>query len=108
MKTLRRVIVFSKGVSVHYLGPKDHERLQQIVNTFHFASNGIGSTTLTIHTINTGDAKPIKQRYYPLVPLTVHAENDRSRVGMNDFYECDRRKFEFMDFRGSDRNEVER
>lgn len=45
------------------------KRLESIVDTFpNSERDGLGCTTLVEHLIDTGDARPIKQRYYPISP----------------------------------------
>lgn len=44
-----------------------------------FEKVGLGKTDLITHTIDTGDARPIKQRYYPMSPVKLkelHRELD--------------------------------
>lgn len=44
-------------------------QLEAVINVFpSFEKNGLGLTTLIQHNIDTADAKPIKQRFYPLSP----------------------------------------
>lgn len=53
----------------HSLDPTQRKVLQDITNLFpSSATEGLGRTTLLQHTIDTADAKPIKQRHYPISP----------------------------------------
>lgn len=51
--------------------------LNQVIKTFHVATSTLllGRTNVLCHDINTGDAKPIRQRYYPVSPY-VQQEMD--------------------------------
>lgn len=45
------------------------QQLNTIIDIFpNFAKDGLGRTTLITHEIDVGDAKPIKQRFYPVSP----------------------------------------
>lgn len=73
----------STASSNHDLALIDRERLQKIVDSFpSFASQGLGRTNLTEHTIDVGNSEPIKQRYYPVSPAvqqTIDCELERMR-----------------------------
>lgn len=51
--------------------------IKKVIETFHIASSDLplGRTNVLCHEINTGDAKPIRQRYYPVSPY-VQTEMD--------------------------------
>lgn len=65
----------------HELTIEQSRRLQSVIKMFpSFAIHGLGRTTLEEHYIDTGDAKPIKQRHYPVSPAIqelMFAELDR-------------------------------
>lgn len=51
------------------LNVKQQQQLQRIVVCFPNSDrDGLGCTTLLEHHIDTGEANPIKQRYYPISP----------------------------------------
>lgn len=56
-------------------------QLDAIISLFpSFEKQGLGRTTLITHTIDVGDAKPIKQRFYPVSPAVeklMFSEIDR-------------------------------
>lgn len=56
-------------------------RLQQIVDIFpSFAKEELGRTNVLCHVIDTGDAKPIKQRHFavsPAIEKLIYEELDR-------------------------------
>lgn len=48
---------------------EQQQKLDKVIATFPNSKvDGLGRTTLIKHSIDTGDAKPIKQRYYPISP----------------------------------------
>lgn len=52
-----------------HLSPSEKRRLKSVINSFpSFEVDGLGKTSLVEHSIDTGEAKPIKQRFYPLSP----------------------------------------
>lgn len=54
---------------VHELSSSEKAQLEKVVKIFpSFENKGLGKTTLVEHTIEVGDAKPIKQRYFPVSP----------------------------------------
>lgn len=57
--------------------PEERKRLNKIVQK-HFNKMGpnLGRTKLVEHVIDTGDAKPSKQRYYPVSPKVQQAFNE--------------------------------
>lgn len=57
--------------TVHDLSSDDKKALDKVVNMFSeiAPSDRLGLTHLISHTIDTGDAKPIRQRQYPLSPV---------------------------------------
>lgn len=65
----------------HELSPSEAETLQQVLKKMPFSKDGILSkTTLIKHSIDTGDAAPIKQIQYALSPYVqkdVYLEIDR-------------------------------
>lgn len=64
----------------HDLSINQRSMLEEVKTDFpSFAVEGLGRTSLITHSIDTGDAKPIKQRHYPLSPAVqslVDAEVD--------------------------------
>lgn len=66
---------------MHVLNDKEKQRLDEIVAMFPSSQReGLGKTSLLQHHINVGDARPIKQRYYPVSPAVeklMYAEVDR-------------------------------
>lgn len=53
----------------HELDPQQSKRLAEIIDMFpSYTKLGLGRTHLLTHTIDTGDALPIKQRHYPYSP----------------------------------------
>lgn len=57
------------GETGHELSSVNLSKLQKAINNFQIYKEGqIGTTNLLRHTIDTGDASPIKQRYYPVSP----------------------------------------
>lgn len=65
----------------HDLSTYQQSQLQTVVNCFpSFAQEGLGKTNLITHTIDVGNAKPVKQRHFPVSPAVekeVYAEIDR-------------------------------
>ena len=63
------------------LTPLQQQKLKAAISAFpSFEKEGLGLTTWVEHEIDTGDAKPIKQRYYPISPAReklLCAELDR-------------------------------
>lgn len=59
------------------LSEEQTHEINQIISTFHIATPNqpLGRTNVLQHEINTGDAKPIRQRYYPVSPY-VQTEMD--------------------------------
>ena len=56
-------------VKSHILEPAQKQRLDQIIQMFpNSAQMGLGRTHLLKHYIDTGDARPIKKRHYPISP----------------------------------------
>lgn len=66
-----------------HLTPEEKEKLREFMETEFNATNEtciLGKTNLVEHIIETGDARPIKQRYYPLSPArlkSVYEELDK-------------------------------
>ncbi|KAL1115120.1 hypothetical protein AAG570_007151 [Ranatra chinensis] len=67
-----------QAASVGSIGLDDHltdeeaQQLDSVVKTFFFGQEErLGCTSLVEHKINTGDATPIKQRYYPVSPVVA-------------------------------------
>ncbi|XP_055840052.1 uncharacterized protein LOC129907729 [Episyrphus balteatus] len=55
--------------NAHVLTEQQSKRLQDAISLFpSSAVQGLGKTTLEVHTIDTGNAEPIKQRHYPISP----------------------------------------
>lgn len=53
----------------HDLARGDRLMLDKVIESFpSFAKNGLGQTSLVTHSIDTGNATPIKQRHYPVSP----------------------------------------
>lgn len=56
-------------------------QLDQIINLFpSFSKQGLGKTNILCHSIDTGSAKPIKQRHFPVSPAVeklIYEELDR-------------------------------
>lgn len=65
----------------HELSAGQQKKLNQIVSCFPSSvTQGLGKTNLLTHSIDTGDALPIKQRHYPISPAVqslMYAELDR-------------------------------
>lgn len=65
----------------HDLTPLQNQKLQEIRAQFpSFLDRGLGKTHLQTHTIDTGDALPVKDRHYPVPPAVqklLYAELDR-------------------------------
>lgn len=65
----------------HDLSTYLQSQLQTVVNCFpSFAQEGLGKTNLITHTIDVGNAKPVKQRHFPVslaVEKEMYAEIDR-------------------------------
>lgn len=74
MEVSQKLGVGSGGNYIHPLDTLTAEQRSQadrIITSFEdiaFERVGLGKTTLIQHTIYTGNAKPIKQRYYPMSP----------------------------------------
>lgn len=66
---------------MHILGPEQKQALQTIIDLFPTSENeGLGKTTLIKHSIDVGESKPTKQRYYavsPAVEKKMYTEVDR-------------------------------
>lgn len=55
--------------NAHELTSEQSKRLKDAIDLFpSSAVQGLGKTSLEVHTIDTGDAEPIKQRHYPVSP----------------------------------------
>lgn len=53
----------------HDMSEKEICKLQSIIESFpSFAKEGLGKTNVITHIIDTGDAKPVKQRFYAVSP----------------------------------------
>ncbi|XP_055838190.1 uncharacterized protein K02A2.6-like [Episyrphus balteatus] len=67
--------------NAHELSPDQTSKLQSVIGLFPSAAKfGLGKTKLEEHTINTGDAEPVKQRHYPVSPAVqalMYDELDR-------------------------------
>lgn len=65
----------------HSLSPVQSQLLQTAIDLLPSCEKeGLGKTSFLRHTINTGDAQPIKQRHYPVSPAVqaeMYAELDR-------------------------------
>ncbi|XP_052857197.1 uncharacterized protein LOC128265316 [Drosophila gunungcola] len=65
----------------HDLTTSQQEILKSVVALFpSFAISGLGKTSLISHTIDIGDAKPVKQRHFPVSPAVeklLYEEVDR-------------------------------
>nr|XP_041630567.1 uncharacterized protein K02A2.6-like [Drosophila kikkawai] len=65
----------------HDLTATQHESLQRVIGKFpSFAESGLGKTSILSHTIDVGEAKPVKQRHFPVSPAIeklLYAEVDR-------------------------------
>lgn len=63
------------------LTPYQHQQLEAIIALFpNFEKQGLGRTDMIRHDIDIGDAKPIKQRFYPVSPAVeklMYREIDR-------------------------------
>lgn len=66
-----------------HLNPEEKRKLKEFIDTEFNATSDVsslGRTNLVEHVIDTGDARPIKQRYYPLSPArlkSVYEELDK-------------------------------
>ena len=67
--------------NMHKLSCENKAKLESVVEKFpSFDKFGLGKTSLITHKIDTGEAQPIKRRYYPISPAKeklVYAEVDR-------------------------------
>ncbi|KAH8244095.1 hypothetical protein KR038_008285, partial [Drosophila bunnanda] len=65
----------------HQLSDMNKAKLANVVNCFpSFSQEGLGRTNLISHSIDVGNAKPIKQRHFPVSPAvekSMYAEIDR-------------------------------
>lgn len=63
------------------LSSSQEKRLDSVINLFpNYKEQGLGKTSLLSHDIDVGDAKPIKQRFYPVSPAVeklIYVEVDR-------------------------------
>lgn len=69
------------------LSLRETQRLEQVVGLFpSFSKKGLGRTIVLCHSIDTGSAKPIKQRHFPVSPAVeklIYIESDRmSELGV--------------------------
>jgi len=66
---------------LHELSDERSSVLEKVVAKFpSFAVSGLGKTTLISHSIDTGDAKPVKQRHFPVssaIEKLLYAEIER-------------------------------
>ncbi|XP_065356267.1 uncharacterized protein LOC135950665 [Calliphora vicina] len=72
----------SENDSEYYPLNETQKRQLELVKTFYpsFESQGLGRTSLIKHRIDVGNAKPVKQRYYPVSPAVeklMNAEIER-------------------------------
>lgn len=71
----------SENSNKHQLNSQQQEELDSVIKLFpSYATLGLGKTHLVEHTIETGDAKPVKQRHYPVSPAIqdlMYKEIDR-------------------------------
>lgn len=71
----------TKDANRHAVSSEDEQKLQIIMKRFpSSAAEGLGKTSLLKHDIDTGDARPIKQRHYPISPAVqkvMYDELDR-------------------------------
>lgn len=71
----------SAEVKTHTLSSIQQQQLNLIVEKFPcYAKKGLGKTNLEVHTIDTRDATPVKDRHYPVSPAVqklMYAELDR-------------------------------
>lgn len=67
--------------TVHKLSDPQRKRLDGIIARFpSYSTQGLGRTKSEVHTIDTGDATPVKSRHYPVSPAVqklMYAELDR-------------------------------
>ena len=64
------------------LTPEQQQKLDKVIATFPNSKvDGLGRTTLIKHSIDTGDAKPIKQRYYPISPAVEKQISGEIEIG---------------------------
>lgn len=67
------------------LPPSDRQRLDVLVaESFELFSKSPGCTSLIEHEIDTGDAQPIKQRYYPVSPAIQKIINTELEQMLSD------------------------
>lgn len=68
----------------HKLTDLQNGQLERVINIFPSSQIlGLGKTSIMEHIINTGDAKPVKRRYYPISPAkqkVIYDEIDRMVV----------------------------
>lgn len=79
-ESMRSTVNDAEGDSLS-LSDSQRQQLSAVVKLFpDFQEQGLGRTSLIHHSIDVGDAKPIKQRYYPVSPAVeklMFAEVDR-------------------------------
>ncbi|XP_065361991.1 uncharacterized protein LOC135955566 [Calliphora vicina] len=67
--TISEVLSEDDNSEVFKLNPNDLRKLNAAIASFpSFEMEGLDKTTLIEHVIDTGTARPIKQRYYPISP----------------------------------------
>lgn len=78
----------TESIEEYYvLTPTQKQQLDAVISLFpSFEQQGLGRTSLIKHSIDIGQAKPVKQRYYPVSPAVeklIFAEIDRMlRLGV--------------------------
>ena len=71
--------IWTKGglQSEEHLDPEQKKRLEEFIeNQFKQQTKPLGRTSVVEHRIDTGDAQPIKQRYYPMSPSIQKIVNE--------------------------------
>lgn len=70
-------VSFEVDSNRHELTLKQKEILESVIKLFPSSEiKGLGKTSLLMHEIDVGSAKPIKQRYYPVSPI-IQADLDK-------------------------------
>ncbi|KAH8292637.1 hypothetical protein KR054_011785, partial [Drosophila jambulina] len=63
-----------RSEDTHVLSDVQRAKLSNVINCFpSFTQEGLGKTSLITHSIDVGDAKPIKQRHFPVSPAVERA-----------------------------------
>lgn len=72
--------MYNFAPKLHILSASEQQQLEFIIQMFPRSENGLGSTTLTEHVIDTGDSPPVRAKTYPHSPAIqklIEVEVDR-------------------------------